>query len=144
MEQITEPSMMGLVVAAVIFVMVFVVSLQAFAHMGFEGAPRKALGICIGLLSGIGIAQLSSSPAARKALAPDSGLYEFILLPYTTLGLCILIGLLLLALHKCWEFLRGERESARQWPMIEEKRERWAERKAPSQDRREWRGREGR
>jgi hypothetical protein len=101
-----------LIVALVAFVLVFLVSLQALPQMGFKGAPRWIIGVCVALLSMIGIGQLFSMPAPKDAPQSVSNSLNFLLLPYAALGLTLIVLLLIFFLSKCtYTFQKSRKRS---------------------------------
>ena len=100
----------GLIIAVAVFVIVLVVCLQTIQFMGFTGNSKRAMAVCVAILSAIGVAELFPVPYSPEIPEPGSSPYHFLLLPYAALGLTLLLMLLLFFVSKYIEGLRKRRE----------------------------------
>ena len=91
----------GLLVAAVISVILFVAILGVLKKAPlFSCWARYVLAVCASLLSVIGMSRIFVGATGRSGGAGRERLLEFLLLPYTAMGIAILLVLLLLLLRK--------------------------------------------
>lgn len=101
-----ESEMIVLGIVAVIVSAVSITTLRR--HSFFGDGSSVVIGVCVGLLSALGIHQQVLSPARNVTIpnAPHPTL-EMYLLPYTTLGITLILLLLVLLLMRVRRWLRG-------------------------------------
>jgi hypothetical protein len=93
------------VVLIAMFVIVFVVSRGALKRMPLFGdAGSWPVALCTAVLAVLGLLRFLGSPGqgTNPESTPGGGIFDFILLPYATLAIALLLVLLLLALSKVW------------------------------------------
>lgn len=83
-------------VVLLVFVLVFVVCLRVLPEMGFTGFSRKALAVCVAILSAMGLIMIGPRGSSEGVFVPWPD--YFILLPYAALGLTLLLLPLVLLL----------------------------------------------
>ena len=91
------------VVLIAMFVIVFVVARGALKEVPlFSGAGSGIVAFCTAVLAVMGLLRFLGSPnqGMRTERTSGGGIFDFILLPYATLAIAILLVLLLLALSK--------------------------------------------
>jgi len=90
---------------AAIFVILFVTILKVLKEMSFfQGNTAVIVALCVSLLSIIGLAQIEAGGGGFQNINNNEGraggIMEFILLPYTVLGVAIILLLLLAFIAK--------------------------------------------
>lgn len=84
-----------LLVSAMIFIIVLVVSSRTLAGIDGLRDGRLPLSICIAILSVLGVVFGSSSSPGSRSAPVDEGPLSFILIPYAALGFALLFLLVL-------------------------------------------------
>lgn len=95
----TPNSDLTLIIMAVIFIVVLVVSYRSLSHMfDFGDGATLALAICVAVLSVVGLSDVTTSFDANDSHADGTGFsfkFNLILLPYILLPLAIIITVII-------------------------------------------------
>ncbi len=115
-ELVGQAWTLGAPVVLIVFVVVFVVCLRVLPEMGFGGFSARVLAFCVAALSAMGLIMLEPERGSREVSESVPLPESFLLMPYATLGLTLLLLPLILFVCKCFYAFRESVRLDRKMP----------------------------